>query len=242
MNDYLRGIDIICEDVVNDESVVGAWYKPWTWGDSEEDYTFVETPTFDAGMKRLSILTKEMAKLKNMTVAQAGVLVQAGLIAVNDAIREAARQKKIPFWTRLMPITWAFAEFKASQIPPSSTARQKVYWKLDWHRKEIEKLVSMPNALYPYANDLKNWVAQAYVEEVTKKEAGEFIDDLWLAMWKEIGARGLEVVAAPIAAVNWLRKVPTWAWILGGVVVVGVAYKLVLAVAPVVVGGYLPRK
>lgn len=218
---------------------------------AEEGGSWTATPDFDAGVKKLSARVREMSRLKRPTVAISRLFLRAGQAAVDDAVREAVRSGKVPLWAYATPLTWALGKFKASQAP-STTSRQKVYGKLRWHEEALDKLAGSPDALYPHEADLKNWVAQAFVEDVATRGEADLLDGMWTAMWGEIG-RGIadaatrikDVAAAPFIAIEKAFRLPGWLWILGGALLLGAlgfgAYKVLLAAAPVAVGRYLPR-
>ena len=224
-----------------------------------------DSPEFAARIAKLSARVRQMNGIRprQMTVDQARQLLAAGQAAVSDAIRTGTAARSVsamygamPTWAKFLPPAYLFAAAARAATPPNSASRQKVYWKLDWHDKAVGKLASSPDALYPHGDDLKNWVAQAFVEEAVSPSESATLDALWAAMWRDVEERAARLAAIPgrvLEEAGDFVKSATWPvrywWVLalGGVAVLGVVgfgvYKVALVAAPAaapVLAGRLP--
>lgn len=152
----------------------------------------------------------QMGKLREVPVSVANSLLKGGQNAIQQAMLTAA----------------------VSDLPGQS-AREKVYWKLQWHADNLKKFTK-PDQIYPSGDDLKNWVLQAFTEWDAAVEGAEALNDAWWQMWKDIGANlaALPVSVAKAASslarsaedaaknVAWYAK---WTyWIAIGAAVLGV--------------------
>jgi len=116
--------------------------------------------------------------------------------------------------------------------------------------------LSDPTAIYASGDDLKKWCMQAFIDANAVEEGRARQEQIWTDMWTEIGAAlaalpaevAKAVVALPGKMFEAITGIPSWAFWVGGAVVVvllGVGvWKLLVAAAPaaghVVASRYLP--
>jgi hypothetical protein len=169
----------------------------------------------------------ELDSIKQVPVTIAQTLLATGIQVINQA-RQIASENKLP----------------------GGTARDNVFWKLQWHAAELAKLAATPNAFYASGADLKKWVMQAFVEYNAAEEGAEYLDSAWSAMWSEIKAKLAAMPAAVVSAVGDVVTATGLNWVLwGGLAVVGLlgfaTYKILTgpaggAISGAVVKRYLP--
>jgi hypothetical protein len=114
--------------------------------------------------------------------------------------------------------------------------RDKTYWALDWHAKELAKATDA-NAIYAPGDDLKKWVAQAYIDANSVEEGASWADANMSRMWSDIGAA---IAALPQKVRDTVESaatalVPWYVWLGGAVLVGGVlwaAYRILHRAAP----------
>jgi hypothetical protein len=133
---------------------------------------------------------------------------------------------------------------------------------LAWHQAQLDKLQD-PAALYAPGEDLKKWVMQAFIDANAVEEGRAHQEQIWRAMWSDVGEAIASLPADAAKAVGQVARglaqgivsgaadglgVPPWVLWAGGAAALGLAglgvYKLVAAAAPVAVGvaarRYLP--
>ncbi len=169
--------------------------NPWSYDaeDNTLDYKFDNAimPRPLLGAYDIASSQKAMNTLKQVTVNVAQALLKGGQGAINYA-RTIADQRGLP----------------------GGTARDNVYWKLQWHQNTLKPLSATPNAMYGAGDDLKKWVMQAFIEANAVEEGAAYMDQAWDNMWREIGAalaalpkeiaKKVQDAAAPITtAVKW---------------------------------------
>lgn len=173
--------------------------------------------------------TKELNALKPVTISVARIMLRGGQAAINSAIN-IGNTKKLP----------------------GSTSRENVKWKLDWHSRDdgggLAKSLD-PNAIYAYADDLKKWVIQAFIEDNAVEEGAVFLDQAWSKMWSDMAANiaslPKDVRDKASEGVEWITGVPTWGWAIGGAAVLGLlgyaVFGVAKAAAPGIAGAYMMR-
>ena len=118
----------------------------------------------------------------------------------------------------------AIAEAKRISPLGDDTARDRTWWKLDWHRVQLDsagmQILSTP---YPHADDLRVWVVQAFVEVNAAIDAAAYADSI--TVWGELGRQLDEIAGTVAGAVGGVLK-PA----LGGAVVLAVALVVLLLV------------
>jgi len=138
---------------------------------------------------------------------------------------------------------------------PGITSLKNTQGHLQWHADALAKL-SDPTAIYASGDDLKKWCMQAFIDANAVEEGRARQEQIWTDMWTEIGAAlaalpaevAKAVVALPGKMFEAITGIPSWAFWVGGAVVVvllGVGvWKLLVAAAPaaghVVASRYLP--
>lgn len=188
-------------------------------------------PTY-IGTYDLNAATQQMNTLKPVHVSVARALLKGGQSAINQANQIAHGGT-------------------FSRDLPGQGARDKVYWGLDWHQKELAKRTD-PTAIYEPGEDLKKFVLQAFIETNASEEGRTWQNAAWDQMWTEIGQAiadlPAKVAAIPGEVVKKVTGIPLWAWGLGALTLIGLVgfatYKILLAAAPVaapaLINRYLP--
>lgn len=223
--------DTAVERTTARESAQASWAPPTVPGD------IIGADAFDVlGMIDIGSAQLKMNGLKPVTVRIAQLLLKGGQDAINGAIA-GARQ---PWYKKNLP---------------GETARQEVFWKLDWHKNAIAQASGgSPNAIYQPGDDLKKWAMQAFIEANAVEEGAAYLDAVWVQMWKDIGQALAELPAeirkAVFSGTNWavqsVTGLPIWAWGLIGVGAVAgliaLTLKLANSRAGGAIGGHLARK
>lgn len=178
------------------------------------------------GMFDIAARQRQMNELKQVPVSVAQILLRGGQQAIDHA-RALAASKNLP----------------------GGGARDKVYWALKWHETELSKLKDTPTAMYASGEDLKKFVMQSFIEANAADEGAVAIDQMWSAMWADIGHAIAALPAAVVAKVSEVVDTAetTAKWTL--VIVAGVvgllgygAYKILQGpTGQAAVGAYLPR-
>lgn len=158
---------------------------------------------FDVGAEQ-----KKMNALKTVPVRVAQPLLKYGMQTIDQA-RKTADDKNLP----------------------GKTARDNVYWKLQWHKQALQAVAGNLDAIYMSGDDLKHWVMQAFIEANAVEEGAKALDDAWSAMWSEIGAA---IAALPKEVAKTVGEVAVGAtnvakWVIGAVAGVLVLVGLVKA-------------
>lgn len=170
----------------------------------EIDRLFEVLGAFDVQLKR-----REMVGLRVVTISIAQALLGGGQRAI-DLARQLAQK-------------YSFPTDNVKDI-------DKAHWKLKWHEAEIAKQAATPQALYSHANDLKEWVIQAFIEANAAEEGawtheGMTVAQMWTDMWyvvqKELAKLPEAIRRGVSAGVYAVTGVPMWAWIVGGTAFVG---------------------
>lgn len=164
-----------------------------------------------------------------------------------DAIDIAAKQREM---NALNPVTVAAAlnllrggqdvinAARSHSNLPGGTARDNVYWKLQWHENELKKFADK-NAVYPSGADLKRWVMQAFIEANAVGEGTATMSRAWDQMWVDMGHNAAELGQSTLTTAKW-----TVAVTVGLVGLVGyAAYKILMGpVGQQAVGAYVGTK
>jgi hypothetical protein len=164
----------------------------------------------DAAAKRIGERARQMSALKQVPNSVAQELLKGGQAAINQARTIGANL-------------------------PGGTARDNVYWKLQWHQNNLALLKIAPFEMYPSADDLKKWVEQAYIELDVAQYGAAYADRLWAEMWAEIATALANLPAAVAAKVGQTTNallsnafgIPVWLLALLGAGVGLVAYRVV---------------
>lgn len=150
------------------------------------------------GMIDIGSAQKQMNTIGQVTAGIAQLLLKGGQTAINGA-RTTASAKNLP----------------------GGTARDNVYWKLQWHQSALAPLAGTPNAIYGSGDDLKHWVMQAFIEANAVEEGAAYLDAAWTQMWNDIK---IAIAALPAAVAKVVTEgaeglETTTKWIIGGVCV-----------------------
>lgn len=209
--------------------------------DSLGDDVVVIGATFD-----LQAMRRKMDAAKVVSLDMARELLKGGQKAI-DAARQLAKDHDLP----------------------GGTARDNVYWKLQWHADQLAKLLSPATQralvgadatapqLYGSADDLKKWVLEAFIEQNAAEEGvgtqaamtyGQGWDDMWYLVDKEAAKLPTAVRAGVGKFVEAATGIPVWLWAIGGAIVVGLVgyglWRVLMTAAPVatkvVADRYLP--
>lgn len=129
---------------------------------------------------------------------------------------------------------------KGAFIPVQNTTRNAVRGKIQWHLDNIANLLkTQPStAMYPSADDLREWSTRAFVECNAASSAAEYVRDN-LSFYREVCGQ-LDLIKVTFldtldqaASQGIASIVPWWLWLLGGVAVIGVGgYFLLPIVVP----------
>jgi hypothetical protein len=188
------------------------------------------------GEYNIQALQRQMNTLKQVTVAIARALVRGGQKVANETLVTA----KGGLFERELP---------------GITSLKNTQGHLQWHADKLSGF-NDPTALYDSSDDVKKWTMQAWIDANSAEEGRERQQQIWDDMWTEIGEELAKmpakivkaVVALPGQAFEAVTGIPSWAfWVGGGVLVLGVgfgAWKLITLATPAVAGvaarRYLP--
>lgn len=121
---------------------------------------------------------------------------------------------------------------------PGGTARDNVFWKLQWHDDNLAKQAGSNSTLYPSGDDLKKWVMEAFIEanaaeEGAKQQAlafGQIWTDMWTNVTDALAALPQAVAQVAVATAQTLKEAAsgvkstviwTEAIVIGGAVLLG---------------------
>jgi hypothetical protein len=151
---------------------------------------------------------RQMNTLKAITVSIARALVKNGMQVADETIAQA----KGGLFQSALPVATTLANAKAH---------------LQWHADKLAGL-SDPTAIYDSGDDLKKWTMEAFINANAVEEGRGRQEEIWTAMWTEIGdalaklpAKIAKAVAAlPGQILEAVTGIPVWAWYVGGSVIV----------------------
>lgn len=212
---YLDGIDVL-----------GADFAP----------TIGDAATFDVQDSQ-----RKFNAIKQMTYGMARTILKGGQDAINGAIAAAAKKPHLASYF-LLPVAVAeiTAAMETGTTLPRGTARKNVWWKLKWHEDQIAKSTS-DSDLYPYADDLKKWVQEAFIESNAVSDGAQYADQVYSKMWDDVADNitnlPKDVRDKVSASVSWLTGFPLWAWVGGGL-----ALFAIIAATPAIISAIADRR
>jgi len=184
-NEYFLGTDLLGADDIGVPAVIDDpnWGVPavidhpnWGVPFNVHDVLGIEHQFMHVlGLIDIKARQDELNQLKQPTIGIARVLLKYGQQVINDAISRA----------ELPDPDAAMLLHPSRNTLPGPTKRQGVKDHLQWHANELAKYTD-PNAFYPNANDLKQYVMMSYEESNAVDVGNAQLDVIWGQMWAEI--------------------------------------------------------